>query len=82
MFAKVNLHSYIILLINQLSLFFYYSEPICSNIIDTTNKHLMDRLEIKRDYTWVPVINKATEYIDELIDNVCFKDLSLITSLL
>ena len=40
----------------------------------------MNRLEIKRDYTWVSVINKATKYIDELIDNVCFKDLSLVNS--
>ncbi|CAG8658862.1 7363_t:CDS:2, partial [Acaulospora colombiana] len=44
-------------------------EPICSNIIDTTNKLLMDRLKIKRDYTWDPVTNEATKYIDELIDN-------------
>ncbi|CAG8627688.1 7913_t:CDS:2, partial [Paraglomus occultum] len=44
-------------------------EPICSNIIDTTNKLLMDRLQIKRDYTWNPVTNEATKYIDELIDN-------------
>ncbi|CAG8630582.1 1993_t:CDS:2, partial [Paraglomus occultum] len=44
-------------------------EPICSNIIDTTNKLLMDRLQIKRDYTWDPVTNEATKYIDELIDN-------------
>ncbi|CAG8619192.1 7322_t:CDS:10 [Paraglomus brasilianum] len=44
-------------------------EPICSNIIDTTNRLLMDRLQIKRDYTWDPVTNEATKYIDELIDN-------------
>ncbi|CAG8485720.1 12338_t:CDS:10 [Ambispora leptoticha] len=44
-------------------------EPICSNIIDTTNELLMERLKIKRDYKWVPVINKATEYINELINN-------------
>jgi len=44
-------------------------EPIGSNIIDTTNKLLMDRLEIKRDYTWDPVTNDATKYIDELIDS-------------
>ncbi|CAG8612503.1 10826_t:CDS:2, partial [Acaulospora colombiana] len=44
-------------------------EPICSNIIDTTNKPLMGRLKIKRDYTWDPVTNDATKYIDELIDN-------------
>ncbi|RIA96236.1 hypothetical protein C1645_409565 [Glomus cerebriforme] len=49
-------------------------EPICSNIIDTTNKLLMDRLKIKRDYTWDPVTNDATKYIDELINSVCFKD--------
>ncbi|CAG8507593.1 3715_t:CDS:10, partial [Funneliformis caledonium] len=49
-------------------------EPICSNIIDTTNKHSMDRLEIKRDYTWVSVINEATKYIDELIDNFDTRD--------
>ncbi|GBB87107.1 hypothetical protein RclHR1_18300009 [Rhizophagus clarus] len=29
-------------------------EPICSSIIDTTNKLLMDRLKIKRNYTWDP----------------------------
>ena len=34
----------------------------------------MDRLKIKRDYTWDPVTNDATKYIDELIDSVCFKD--------
>ncbi|CAG8461569.1 18029_t:CDS:10 [Acaulospora morrowiae] len=44
-------------------------EPICSNIIDTTNKPLMDRLKIERDYTWDPFTNEATKYIDELIDN-------------
>ncbi|CAG8653701.1 16232_t:CDS:10 [Rhizophagus irregularis] len=44
-------------------------EPICSNIIDTTNKILVDRLKIKRDYKWDPVINNATNYIDELINN-------------
>ncbi|CAG8744757.1 8434_t:CDS:2, partial [Funneliformis mosseae] len=49
-------------------------EPICSNIIDTTNKHSMDRLEIKRDYTWVSVINEATKYIDELINNSDTRD--------
>ncbi|CAG8698591.1 8193_t:CDS:2, partial [Acaulospora morrowiae] len=27
-------------------------EPICSNIIDTTNKLLMERLKIKRGYLW------------------------------
>uniref|UniRef100_U9TIY5 Uncharacterized protein n=1 Tax=Rhizophagus irregularis (strain DAOM 181602 / DAOM 197198 / MUCL 43194) TaxID=747089 RepID=U9TIY5_RHIID len=30
---------------------------------------LMDRLKIKRDYKWDPVINNATNYIDELINN-------------
>ena len=31
----------------------------------------MKRLNIKRDYyQWVPVVNDATEYIDQLIDNV------------
>ncbi|GBB99994.1 hypothetical protein RclHR1_03700002 [Rhizophagus clarus] len=49
-------------------------EPICSNIIDTTNKLLMDRLKIKRDYTWDSVTNEATEYIDELIDNSDTRD--------
>ncbi|CAG8841435.1 14152_t:CDS:2, partial [Racocetra persica] len=44
-------------------------EPICSNIIDTTNKLLMDRLKIKCDYIWDPVTNDATKYIDELIDS-------------
>ncbi|CAG8781066.1 23882_t:CDS:10, partial [Gigaspora margarita] len=44
-------------------------EPICSNIIDTANKPLMDRLKIERDYTWDPITNEATKYIDELIDN-------------
>ncbi|RGB40374.1 hypothetical protein C1646_406911 [Rhizophagus diaphanus] len=44
-------------------------EPICSNIIDTTNKLLMDRLKIKRDYRWYPVTNDATKYIDELINS-------------
>ncbi|CAG8540510.1 18478_t:CDS:10 [Acaulospora morrowiae] len=38
-------------------------EPICSNIIVTT---------------WDPFTNEATKYIDELIDNICSKDLSLI----
>ncbi|CAG8642499.1 4768_t:CDS:10, partial [Ambispora gerdemannii] len=49
-------------------------EPICSNIIDTTNKLLMNRLKIKRDYTWDPVTNEATKYIDELIDNSDTRD--------
>ncbi|RGB25024.1 hypothetical protein C1646_475325 [Rhizophagus diaphanus] len=49
-------------------------EPICSNIIDTTNKLLIDRLKIKRDYTWDPVTNEATKYIDELIDNSDTRD--------
>ncbi|CAG8596528.1 13363_t:CDS:2 [Acaulospora morrowiae] len=35
----------------------------------TTNKLLMDRLKIKRDYKWDSVTNETTEYIDELIDN-------------
>ncbi|CAG8770346.1 1756_t:CDS:2, partial [Acaulospora morrowiae] len=52
-----------------ISSIFYNNEPICSNIIDTTNTLLMDRLKIKRDYLWVSVVNDATEYIDELIDN-------------
>ncbi|UZO02980.1 uncharacterized protein OCT59_023393 [Rhizophagus irregularis] len=30
---------------------------------------LVDRLKIKRDYKWDPVINNATNYIDELINN-------------
>ncbi|RIB04216.1 hypothetical protein C2G38_2284865 [Gigaspora rosea] len=46
-----------------------FSEPIYSNIIDTTNKPLIDRLKIECDYTWHPITNKATKYIDELIDN-------------
>ncbi|CAG8518917.1 16579_t:CDS:10, partial [Acaulospora morrowiae] len=50
------------------------TEPICSNIIDTTNKLLMNRLKIKRDYTWDPVTNEATKYIDELIDNSDTRD--------
>ncbi|CAB5373632.1 unnamed protein product [Rhizophagus irregularis] len=50
-------------------------EPISSNIIDTTNIHLMKRLNIKRDYhLWVPVVNDATEYIDQLIDNSDTRD--------
>ncbi|CAG8666141.1 3388_t:CDS:2, partial [Acaulospora morrowiae] len=47
---------------------------LCSNIIDTTNKLLMNRLKIKRDYTWDPVTNEATKYIDELIDNSDTRD--------
>ncbi|CAG8613755.1 11877_t:CDS:2 [Ambispora gerdemannii] len=49
-------------------------EPICSNIIDTTNNLLMERLKIKRDYPWASVINEATKYIDELIDNSDTRD--------
>ena len=31
----------------------------------------MERLNIKRDHhLWVPVVNDATEYIDQLIDNI------------
>ncbi|CAG8611788.1 11551_t:CDS:10 [Funneliformis caledonium] len=49
-------------------------EPICSNIIDTTNKHLMERLQLDHDYHWETIINDATKYIDELIESVGFKD--------
>ncbi|CAB4442243.1 unnamed protein product [Rhizophagus irregularis] len=44
-------------------------EPICSNIIDTTNIPLMKRLGINQVYSWVPVVNETTKYIDELIAN-------------
>ncbi|CAG8525618.1 7874_t:CDS:2 [Ambispora gerdemannii] len=44
-------------------------ELICSNIMDTTNKHLMKRLKLNRDYHWGPIINDTTKYIDELIEN-------------
>ncbi|CAG8634525.1 11984_t:CDS:10, partial [Ambispora gerdemannii] len=44
-------------------------EPICSNIVDTTNKNLMERLQYQYDHRWEPVINDATKYIDELIEN-------------
>ncbi|RHZ80948.1 hypothetical protein Glove_130g182 [Diversispora epigaea] len=43
-------------------------EPICSNIIDTTNKNLMARLQLERDYCIEPNFNATTKYIDELID--------------
>ncbi|CAB4404473.1 unnamed protein product [Rhizophagus irregularis] len=50
-------------------------EPISSNIIDTTNNHLMKRLNINRNYhLWVPIVNDATEYIDQLIDNSDTRD--------
>ncbi|PKY54949.1 hypothetical protein RhiirA4_427144 [Rhizophagus irregularis] len=45
------------------------NEPICSNIIDTTNIPLMKRLGINQVYSWVPVVNETTKYIDELIAN-------------
>ncbi|RGB42060.1 hypothetical protein C1646_751390 [Rhizophagus diaphanus] len=45
------------------------NEPICSNIIDTTNMPLMKRLGINQVYSWVPVVNETTKYIDELIAN-------------
>ena len=36
----------------------------------------MERLNIKRDYhLWVPVVNDATEYIDQLIDNRCYSEI-------
>ncbi|RIA88253.1 hypothetical protein C1645_251806 [Glomus cerebriforme] len=44
-------------------------EPICSNIVDTTNKHLMERLQLNHNYHLEPIINDATKYIDELIEN-------------
>ncbi|GES93772.1 hypothetical protein GLOIN_2v1580400 [Rhizophagus clarus] len=44
-------------------------EPICSNIVDTTNKNLMERLQYQYDHRWEPVINDATKYIDKLIEN-------------
>jgi len=44
-------------------------EPICSNIVDTTNNHLMERLQLNHDYHWEPIINDATKYIDELIES-------------
>ncbi|CAG8748318.1 23345_t:CDS:10 [Gigaspora margarita] len=44
-------------------------EPICSNIIDTTNKHLMERLQLNCDYHLEPIINDTTKYIDELIES-------------
>ncbi|CAG8474348.1 9415_t:CDS:10 [Diversispora eburnea] len=44
-------------------------DPICSNIIDTTDLPLMKRLKIKRDYTLVSVTNGTMKYIYELIDN-------------
>jgi hypothetical protein len=43
-------------------------EPICSNIIDTTNKHMVKRPRLDRDYHLELVINDATKYIDELIE--------------
>ncbi|CAB4401516.1 unnamed protein product [Rhizophagus irregularis] len=50
-------------------------EPISSNIIDTTNNHLMKRLNIEHNYhLWVPIVNDATEYIDQLIDNSDTRD--------
>ncbi|CAG8517840.1 4945_t:CDS:10 [Cetraspora pellucida] len=44
-------------------------EPICSNIIDTTNKHLIERLQLNCDYHLEPIINDTTKYIDELIES-------------
>ncbi|KAF0365661.1 hypothetical protein F8M41_013808 [Gigaspora margarita] len=44
-------------------------EPICSNIIDTTNKHLRERLQLNCDYHLGSIINDATKYIDELIES-------------
>ncbi|CAG8590247.1 10885_t:CDS:10 [Diversispora eburnea] len=44
-------------------------EPICSNIIDATNKNLMTRLQLERDYYVEPIFNATTKYIDELIEN-------------
>ncbi|PKK58752.1 hypothetical protein RhiirC2_795820 [Rhizophagus irregularis] len=52
-----------------------YNEPISLNIIGTMNNHLMKRLNIKRNYhLWVPIVNDATEYIDQLIDNSDTRD--------
>ncbi|CAG8585323.1 8146_t:CDS:2 [Diversispora eburnea] len=45
------------------------TEPIFSNIIDTTNEKLMARLQIERDYYIKPIFNATTKYIDELIEN-------------
>ncbi|CAG8650325.1 10217_t:CDS:10, partial [Ambispora gerdemannii] len=45
------------------------TEPICSNIIDTTNKNLMARLQLERDYYVEAIFNATTKYIDELIEN-------------
>ncbi|RGB41259.1 hypothetical protein C1646_752321 [Rhizophagus diaphanus] len=44
-------------------------EPICSNIVDAANKHLMERLQLNHDYHWKPIINDATKYINELIES-------------
>lgn len=44
-------------------------EPICSNIVDTTNKNLMERLQYQYDHRWELVTNDATKYIDKLIEN-------------
>jgi hypothetical protein len=71
-----SLLTFIYYIINQLIDSVYYREPICSNIIDTTNKHLMKRLKLNRDYHWESVISDTTKYIDELIDNVGLKTLS------
>ncbi|CAI2195336.1 17989_t:CDS:2, partial [Funneliformis geosporum] len=50
-------------------------KPISSNIIDITNNHLMERLNIKCDYhLWVPIVNDATKYINQLIDNSDTRD--------
>ncbi|CAI2198593.1 20434_t:CDS:2, partial [Funneliformis geosporum] len=50
-------------------------KSIFSNIIDITNNHLMERLNIKCDYhLWVPIVNDATKYINQLIDNSDTRD--------
>lgn len=38
----------------------------------------MKRLGINQVYSWVPVVNETTKYIDELIANVSYGKLSLI----
>ncbi|CAG8760139.1 7523_t:CDS:2, partial [Gigaspora rosea] len=44
-------------------------KPIHSNIINTTNKYLMERLQLNCDYHLEPFINNTTKFIDELIEN-------------
>ncbi|POG74056.1 hypothetical protein GLOIN_2v1873974 [Rhizophagus irregularis DAOM 181602=DAOM 197198] len=47
-----------------------WPEAINRLVVSTDEAILVDRLKIKRDYKWDPVINNATNYIDELINNI------------